>query len=304
MAQTPQYGDSEHNLLLKIADNFGVVANSGDSKNSILYKIANRTYQSAINPPSPSYDPDALAYVQASGATDIDNINAFVVGVKALGLWNTMVCWPLRSSQNAGTGSTAYSLGGLGTYNGTLVNGPTWGVDGITTNGVAQYINATIGSANLRTYSIIYIQKIISDGGNWWAYGGASNGGNGNFSINVSSTGGRGLGVTQPNVNIANNATSNGSDFYEVAFSGGATSFSAWTIGGNNSEISGNWLFTSGTPNILNIGLSFNNINIPYGPLNAQFSVAVIFDISLSKAQHDSVNSLYKSTLGQGLGLP
>jgi hypothetical protein len=72
-----------------------------------------------------------LAYVQASGATDIDNINAFVVGVKALGLYSSMVCWPLRSSQNAGTGSTAYSLGGLGTYNGTLVNGPTWGADGV-----------------------------------------------------------------------------------------------------------------------------------------------------------------------------
>ena len=132
MAQAPEHGDSEHNLLLKIAENFGAVVNAGDSKNSILYKIANTTYQTAINPPSPSYDPDALAYVQASGATDIDNINAFVIGVKALGLWDSMVCWPLRSAQNAGTGSTAYSLGGLGTYNGTLVNGPTWGADGVT----------------------------------------------------------------------------------------------------------------------------------------------------------------------------
>ena len=132
MAQAPKHGDSEHNLLLKIAENFGAIVNIGDSKNNLLYKIAGTTYQTAVTPPSPSYDPDALAYVQASGATDIDNINAFVVGVKALGLYSSMVCWPLRSSQNAGTGSTAYSLGGLGTYNGTLVNGPTWGVDGIT----------------------------------------------------------------------------------------------------------------------------------------------------------------------------
>jgi hypothetical protein len=55
----------------------------------------------------------------------------FVKGVKALGLWNNFVCWPLRSSQNAGTGTTAFSLGGLGTFNGTLVNGPTWGANGV-----------------------------------------------------------------------------------------------------------------------------------------------------------------------------
>lgn len=55
----------------------------------------------------------------------------FVKGVKAIGLWNNFVCWPLRSSQNAGTGTTAFSLGGLGTFNGTLVNGFPWGVNGL-----------------------------------------------------------------------------------------------------------------------------------------------------------------------------
>jgi hypothetical protein len=81
-----------------------------------------------------SFDPDARAFVQTSGATDRAAINHFVKGIRALGLWDDMVCWPLRSAQNAGTGSTAYSLGGLGTYNGTLVNGPTWGADGVNFN--------------------------------------------------------------------------------------------------------------------------------------------------------------------------
>jgi hypothetical protein len=58
-------------------------------------------------------------------------INNFVKGIKSLGLWNSMVCWPLRSSQNAGGGTTAFSLGGLGRFDGTLVNAPTWGSDGI-----------------------------------------------------------------------------------------------------------------------------------------------------------------------------
>jgi hypothetical protein len=38
----------------------------------------------------------------------------------------------MRGIHNAGTGSTVYSLGGLGTFNGTLVNSPTWGTNGIT----------------------------------------------------------------------------------------------------------------------------------------------------------------------------
>jgi hypothetical protein len=42
-----------------------------------------------------------------------------------------MVCWPLRSSQNAGGGTTAFSLGGLGRFDGTLVNAPVWGANGI-----------------------------------------------------------------------------------------------------------------------------------------------------------------------------
>ena len=79
-----------------------------------------------------SFDADARAFINASGATARAEINHFVKGVKKLNLYSSMVCWPLRSTQNAGTGSTAYSLGGLGTYNGTLVNGPTWGADGIT----------------------------------------------------------------------------------------------------------------------------------------------------------------------------
>jgi hypothetical protein len=79
-------------------------------------------------------DRDAREFIQRAGVTDAaarSQINEFVRGIKGLGLWDSMVCWPLRSSQNAGTGTTAYSLGGLGTFNGTLVNGPTWGADGI-----------------------------------------------------------------------------------------------------------------------------------------------------------------------------
>ena len=255
----------------------------------------------------PVYDSDASAYFTSAGITNADqkkNINSFVIGIKGLGLWSNMAAWPLRQDQNNNSTSSAKSLGGLGSYNFVFTGSPTISADGLTTNGSTQYGNATIGTANLRTYSIVYIQKMISDGGVYYSYGGGRNAGDGNFGIHVSSSGGRGLGVTQPNQNIANNATSNGTGFYEVAFSGGASSFSAWTIGGNNSAISGNWTNTSGTPNILNLAITYNNLDAIYGPLNAQFACAMAFNTSLSKAQHDSVNSVYKTTIGTGLGLP
>ena len=64
-----------------------------------------------------------------SDSTPRQQIRDFAKGVNDLGLWNSMVCWPLRSSQNYGSGTTAFSLGGLGTFNGALTDGPTWAVD-------------------------------------------------------------------------------------------------------------------------------------------------------------------------------
>ena len=42
-----------------------------------------------------------------------------------------MVCWPMRSIHNAGRGSTLYSLGGGGIYNGTFTNNTNWSYDGV-----------------------------------------------------------------------------------------------------------------------------------------------------------------------------
>jgi hypothetical protein len=85
-------------------------------------------------------DKDTIAFAArvkaGSGKTilteNLKQINKFVVGIKKLGLWDTMVCWPMRSIHNAGTGSTVYSLGGASSgLNGTFFNLPTWGYNGI-----------------------------------------------------------------------------------------------------------------------------------------------------------------------------
>lgn len=88
-------------------------------------------YQVASIITAETTDADVLAFALASGATDIEPLDAFVKETKNLGYWDDMVFWPMKSAQNAGTGTTLYSLGGLNTLNGTLVNGPTWDTEGI-----------------------------------------------------------------------------------------------------------------------------------------------------------------------------
>jgi hypothetical protein len=85
------------------------------------------------------FDQDTLAYSKRvfEGAgrqillRDLRDIDLFVRGVKKLNLWDKMVCWPMRWPHNAARGLTVYSLGGLGVYNGTLVNSPIWTDNGL-----------------------------------------------------------------------------------------------------------------------------------------------------------------------------
>jgi hypothetical protein len=232
-------------------------------------------------------------------------INNFVKGIKSLGLWNSMVCWPLRSSQNASTTLTARSLGGLGTFDAALANfanaATAWGSNGVITNGTTNLITSQL-NYNLRQGSIfLYVQPTNSSNANYASYGGGSSAGNGNFSLHVSSTGGTGLGVTQPNLNLANSSTANGLGFYGVAYSGGATSFSAWTIGGNNSSVSGAWGNTTGTPTILNLAYSSVPTEAVFGLMSLTMPVAVSFNAPLTQAQHIQLCLLYRSTIGLGL---
>jgi hypothetical protein len=65
----------------------------------------------------------------------------------------------MRSYQNAGTGSTVYSLGGLGRYDGTMINSPTWDKDGGVFSGdiTNQRVEAELPSMavrNLGTFAV------------------------------------------------------------------------------------------------------------------------------------------------------
>lgn len=239
-----------------------------------------------------AFDPDASAYFVRAGVTDATakiQINLFVKGTKDLGLWGDMVCWPLRSTQNAGTGATAYSLGGFGIYDGTLVNSPTWGTDGITfTSGSSQKItvpNITISktdlilatcqaatSGNLRT-----IEYLAAGGVQAGIWAGFSN----QYFWDVRST-----------VNVMNRQLG-GSVPTSRVFTHGIASTSGSSFFVNGTSILSNAVSST------NANMSFFQINQNGGNGNIAFAM-----FSQSITGNASLYNLYKTTLGDGFGLP
>ena len=242
--------------------------------------------------PFGGFDADAAAYFVTAGVTDAtakSQINAFVVGTKGLGLWSDMVCWPLRSTQNSGTG-TAYSLGGYGAFNGTLVNSPSWGVDGITfTSGSSQSItvpNITISktdlfiatcqaatSGNLRVLDFAVLPS-FAGAGIWAGFGGQ-------YYLDCRST------VNTTNRIVGGTVTTSRVFTHGIASASGSTFFVNGT-----SILSGIVPSTNGNMSSFKINQNGGNGNIAF----AMFSQSITGNASLY--------NLYKTTLGVGLGLP
>jgi hypothetical protein len=242
-----------------------------------------------------------------TSATPRKQIRDFSAGVNDLGLWNSMVCWPLRSSQNYGTGTTAFSLGGLGAFNGTLVDGPTWGADGVAGDGTSAHITTEFSTnvftdlaissgfacgTNFRTSGAAAVtfgqaQASPSDAFVLFEWSAATNTrrtviGNGNIT------------ATQPSPLSAAFMTMT------------STSDSSLSLYSNTS--------LAGTTTALRTLLS-SSATIPLLAYNqtgtgttafspATLSIAGFVDAGLSAQNVSDLYALYKSTLGTGLGLP
>jgi hypothetical protein len=264
----------------------------------------------------PTADLDAVAYIGKVGITDVtaqNAINDFVLGIKNLGLWSSMVCWPLRSSQNAGTGTTAYSLGGLGIYNGTLVNSPSWTTDGI---------DHTAASSQTTSFPI----NVVDYGATGFSlyFAGKPKTGTQAFSMIFGQEGG-----TAPTSMgmIRLGAVATAQIQLNVSYTGGlvARTISANAVNAFNSfgatvspssvglvfNASTNFSAPSGTYNATKEGEADSLRTASRGPTNASkiyadliSSFGLFTTSSLNASQHASLISLYKTTLGAGLGLP
>ena len=226
-------------------------------------------------------------------------INDFVVGVKGLGIWNSLLCWPLRSYQNLSSGLTAYSLGGLGQFNGTLTNmtASAWQTGGLFFDGVNDYIATSFtgaGSSSFCGYVGNCIQTASS--GNLGNMYGASNSGNtAIYWLNPRSGFGGEYRYGGSNVGIPDN-TLGGHHFWG---SRGVTGT------GTRAYIDGSLVSTSGTPATTPSPLSLST-GLAIGRLNGLFAGSLAFSIitTADVSSPSSLYNIYKTTLGVGLGLP
>ena len=246
------------------------------------------------------YDADAAAYFERAGVTDATakgQINAFVKGVKDLGLYNNMVSWPLRSAQNAGTGTTAYSLGGLGTYDGTLTNMvPTWGTDGITFDGTDDHIPTalTSGFSALSVFGISkkdatsqVMQEVSKDDG----------GANREWSIHAELGGFMQGRLWNPSFSqITGSAVTT---VFRVSCLRGSTTVAKFRRNNESDATTGAGTLTQGSAQVT-LGARSGGAEYFKGIIAG----AIIFNTALSDSDTSSIYTLYKTTIGTGLGLP
>jgi len=258
-------------------------------------------------------DSDGDAYLQRANVTDIlgrSEVLWFVRGMKSLGLWQNMVCWPLRSYQNAGTGSTVYSLGGLGVFNGATINSPAWGTNGITFgNTLSQYIS--LGSSQILAsnsdYTVMGVAKLTNIAVSLLTVIGLGN----NKGVHL-----------RAEANGSTQARFNGHDVNGVGWSpqivNGPTTSTFVSIGaGDAAGI--NLFINSGAPfntqsvdarispssSLLPSVGAFNNTGSSFiGFWNGDISAGAIWNLKLTNAQVASMLILYKQTLGSNLSLP
>jgi hypothetical protein len=258
---------------------------------------------------------DTQAYLNVCNITaelPRQQIRDFSKRVNDLGLWNSMVCWPLRSSQNAATGNIMYSLGGLGTFNGTMTNGPVRGADGMTfANASSQYIS--FGSSQIiggnSAYTLFGVAKltnmavanlsVISFGNNRGSLLQAAS--NGSTQGRFTAWNNSGLSFS---VQLANGPTTSmfsqfaAGDATDVRFfmnSGSPFNTQSGDARTNPDPVNASTLERIGGHTIFTNNALFWNGDIAAG---------AIWNVKLTNAQVASVLTAYKETLGQGLLLP
>jgi hypothetical protein len=270
-------------------------------------------YQVASIITNTAVDTDAQTFITTSGATDIEGIDQFVKEVKLLGLWNSMVAWPLRSSQNAGTGATAYSLGGLGAYNGTLFNSPSWTISGINFDGVNDYINTSIEPSNYADgLSELIVFNAPSDAGNFAMFFGDED-------WTVNDTTAHKCMIRRQSTNNVIQINSNFGGNPETTSSQNIT-FGQWNmvharvvapsnfISVNSAEETsntGSGSFSTSAPNNDRIGFGAREkLGTPnlFAKMTASFGA--FWANGTSASQMQSIKAIYKQTLGAGLTLP
>jgi hypothetical protein len=244
-----------------------------------------------------------LRYCHATGATDRKPLLDFVTGCFDLGIWENLVCWPLRSSQNAGSGTVVHSLGGLGSFPGTMVNSPSWGADGagITTNGTNNSVGIT-SLPDVRVGSLVHCcHSLRTTGGQSWVAELTDASRSSYYSILSGGPSGASTQYTTASqawgpLDIGGDIRTTNPIMAIISMSGSAMNSAL----NNGSFIAGSFGTAPNPINIFNVGRrQDNNVWFP-----GVHNFSAVFDVALSFSQWGDFRALYKSTLGVGLSLP
>lgn len=249
----------------------------------------------------PTADLDAVAYIGKVGITDVvaqNAINDFVLGMKALNYYTSMAVWLFRSNQNKGTGTIAYSLGGLGSFDGTLTNGPTWGTDGIVFDGSNDFITLpdnTFSSGNSAESFLGFLKPSGGSGGVIIGQGDPSGTPTVNYyHLKAGATGNDQATMAFTDTTIAASDTS-----WKSLFQGNTTlGFRGKNGGAVTSFALNNVLNKTGKNCRIGAFPAFG------GYFNGIISAVIKINATPSTQLNSDIYNLYKNTLGQGLGLP
>jgi hypothetical protein len=226
-------------------------------------------------------------------------INNFVKGIKSLGLWNSMVCWPLRASQNASTTLTVRSLGGLGTFDGTIagVSASNWLSNGLNlpnNTGFISFPSMADFSSGITAGSVNTINSLSSQ----------------NRALSIEVVGGQSGGFWSPFADgrIYWDCLDATGGRLSVLSGAAAGTYYMWSGSSNGTSIylNASQLATGGPT----IGLSTTFNQIQFGrtqttsAFNGNVSFIYILRSGLTNSQIASFYSFYRSTLGIGLALP
>ena len=237
---------------------------------------------------------------------DINSVSDFVKGLKILNLWGTIVFWPLRSNQNAGSGTRVYSLGGLGVYDGIMNGTISWQPNGIfyPNDNIHKWISTAFTMAFDSANSSFAVGALTPTASTVRRYIGAPSVPSSPLTLGVSANT-----TTMLNIDVWSESVGT-----NLSFSRNLSIFNwlgiSWNYATSSNNINGQVNSTFQTSSRASSSTGKRGWTIGGGQsvtdnFTGTMSIAIYFPIiDVSQADKLLLYNLYKSTLGKGLNLP
>lgn len=252
---------------------------------------------------------DTMAYRNSLqlGAEPTKQMLGFAVAADAIVGWQNLVYWTFRPTQTVAEGTTVQSIGGFGSYPGTLTNGPTWGANGLETNNTgSQHVVTTLEFSYNADSTLLFAGILSPSASTGRRIFGAPGGSSGAmlYVLTVSNTTEsfrNAIFISPTGLNVNLGATEDLSlthNFFGSSINSSTTTAN-WTTIRNERTGVGNW---SNPANTQALYILKGQTAPDYWSGSAAF--AAYANVTTTAAQLQAMRAAYKRTLGVGLSLP